>query len=170
MNQMKPVLRAHTFALNWQLLLLNDIAEGSDLTVEIILRSISNKVLDQAAIKLGTPGSSVRHASVARHVTDCLRGPIWRFVPAATFVPAIILVPAANFVLAGIFVSAAYFVLAAIFCPSRNFCASSKFCASRNFVPAANFVLAGIFVPAANFVLAEFFVPATNFVLAKFFY
>ena len=31
------------------------------------------KVLDRAAIKLGTPGSEVRHAAVARHVTDCER-------------------------------------------------------------------------------------------------
>ena len=29
------------------------------------------KVWDQAGIKLATPGSAVRHASVVRHVTDC---------------------------------------------------------------------------------------------------
>ena len=34
------------------------------MTVEIM------KVLARAAIKLGTPGSEVRHASVARHDTD----------------------------------------------------------------------------------------------------
>ena len=42
------------------------------------------KVLDRAAIKLGTPGSEVRHASVARHVTDCLRGPVFRDVCTVT--------------------------------------------------------------------------------------
>ena len=42
------------------------------MTVETISRSISRKVLDDwAGIKLGTPGSAVRLASVARHVTDC---------------------------------------------------------------------------------------------------
>ena len=29
------------------------------------------KVWDRAGIELATPGSAVRHASVARHVTDC---------------------------------------------------------------------------------------------------
>ena len=53
-------------------------SEGSDMTVEIISRSISMKVWDRAAIKLGTQGSAVRHASVARHVTDCTRGPVFR--------------------------------------------------------------------------------------------
>ena len=65
--------------------------------------------------QLRTPGSSVRHASVARHVTDCLRGPIWRFVPAATFVSA-------------------------IFCASRKFCASRNFCASSIFWAGSNFL------------------------------
>ena len=42
------------------------------MTVETISGSISRKVLDDwAGIKLGTPGSAVRLASVARHVTDC---------------------------------------------------------------------------------------------------
>ena len=41
------------------------------MTVEIISRSISTKVWDLAGIELGTPGSAVRLASVARHVTDC---------------------------------------------------------------------------------------------------
>ena len=46
--------------------------------VEITSWSISKKVLDRAEIKLATPGSAVRHASVARHVTD-LRGPVGKF-------------------------------------------------------------------------------------------
>ena len=33
------------------------------------------KVWDRAGIKLATPGSAVRHASVARHVTDCATRP-----------------------------------------------------------------------------------------------
>ena len=41
------------------------------MTVEIISLSISTKVWDRAGIELATPGSAVRHASVARHVTDC---------------------------------------------------------------------------------------------------
>ena len=41
------------------------------MTVEIISWSISTKVWDRAGIELATPGSAVRHASVARHVTDC---------------------------------------------------------------------------------------------------
>ena len=73
MNQIKPVLRAQI-----SLKTDNYFSEGSDMTVEIISRPISMKVLDWAAIKLGTPGSAVRHASVARHVTDCLRGPVFR--------------------------------------------------------------------------------------------
>ena len=40
------------------------------MTVEIISWSISMKVLDRAGIELATPGYAVRHASVARHVTD----------------------------------------------------------------------------------------------------
>ena len=33
------------------------------------------KVWDPAGIKLATPGSAVRHASVASHVTDCATRP-----------------------------------------------------------------------------------------------
>ena len=33
------------------------------------------KVSDRAGIELATPGSAVRHASVARHVTDCAMRP-----------------------------------------------------------------------------------------------
>ena len=33
------------------------------------------KVRDQAGIELGTPGSAVRLASVARHITDCTTQP-----------------------------------------------------------------------------------------------
>ena len=45
------------------------------MTVEIISRSISTKVWDRAGIELATPGSAVRLASVARHVTDCTTRP-----------------------------------------------------------------------------------------------
>ena len=45
------------------------------MTVEIISGSISTKVWDRAGIELATPGSAVRHASVARHVTDCATQP-----------------------------------------------------------------------------------------------
>ena len=45
------------------------------MTVEIISRSISTKVWDRAGIELATPRSAVRHASVARHVTDCAMQP-----------------------------------------------------------------------------------------------
>ena len=45
------------------------------MTVEIISRSISTKVWDRAGIELATPGSAVRLASVARHVTDCATRP-----------------------------------------------------------------------------------------------
>ena len=41
------------------------------MTEEIISWSISTKVWDRAGIELVTPGSAVRLASVARHVTDC---------------------------------------------------------------------------------------------------
>ena len=51
--------------------ILNDSAEGRRMTVDFISKSISTKVLDQAGIKFPTPGSAVRLASVARHVTDC---------------------------------------------------------------------------------------------------
>ena len=43
------------------------------MTVEIISQSISTEVWDRAGIELATPGSAVRLASVARHVTDCAR-------------------------------------------------------------------------------------------------
>ena len=42
---------------------------------EIISWSISTKVWDRAGIKLATPGSAVRLASVAKHVTDCATRP-----------------------------------------------------------------------------------------------
>ena len=45
------------------------------MTVEIISLSISTKVWDRAGIELETPGIAVRHASVARHVTDCATRP-----------------------------------------------------------------------------------------------
>ena len=66
-----PLLRAYTFACNWLQPFLNDSAEGRIMTVEIISWSISKKVWDRARINLATPGSAVRLASVARHVTDC---------------------------------------------------------------------------------------------------
>ena len=43
--------------------------------LEIISRSISTKVWDRTGIELATPGSAIRHASVARHVTDCATRP-----------------------------------------------------------------------------------------------
>ena len=45
------------------------------MTVEIISWSISTKVWYWAGIELATPGSAVRHASVAKHVTDCATRP-----------------------------------------------------------------------------------------------
>ena len=45
------------------------------MAVEIISLSISTKVWDRAGIKLATPGSAVRLASVARHITDCTTRP-----------------------------------------------------------------------------------------------
>ena len=45
------------------------------MTVEIISWSISTKVWYRAGTELATPGSAVRHASVARHVTDCATRP-----------------------------------------------------------------------------------------------
>ena len=59
------------FACNWQQPFLNKSAEGRRMTVEKNSRSISMKVWDRTGIVLATPGSAVRHASVARHVTDC---------------------------------------------------------------------------------------------------
>ena len=66
---------AHTFACNWQQPFLNKSAEGRRMTVEIISWSISTKVWYRAGIELATPGSAVRHASEARHVTDCATRP-----------------------------------------------------------------------------------------------
>ena len=45
------------------------------MTVEIISWSIATKVWYRAGIELATPESAVRHASVARHVTDCATRP-----------------------------------------------------------------------------------------------
>ena len=45
------------------------------MTVEIISQSISTNVWERAGIELATPGSAVRLASVARHVTDCAKQP-----------------------------------------------------------------------------------------------
>ena len=70
-----PVIRAHTFACNWQQPFLNESAEGGRMTVEIISWSIATKVWDRTGIELATPGSAVRHASVARHVTVCATRP-----------------------------------------------------------------------------------------------
>ena len=38
------------------------------------------KVWDRAGIELATPGSAVRLASVARHITDCAMWPVFLFV------------------------------------------------------------------------------------------
>ena len=45
------------------------------MTLEIISGSISKKVWYRAGIELMTPGSAVRLASVARHVTHCTTRP-----------------------------------------------------------------------------------------------
>ena len=50
------------------------------MTVEIISWSFSTKVWYRAGIELATPGSAVRHASVARHVTDCATRPSLNFL------------------------------------------------------------------------------------------
>ena len=50
------------------------------MTVEIISWSISTKVWERTGIELATPGYAVRHASVARHVTDCATRPGWSLV------------------------------------------------------------------------------------------
>ena len=63
------------FRCNWQQPFLNKSAEGRRMTVEIISWSISTKVWYRARIELATPGSAVRHASVARHVTDAATRP-----------------------------------------------------------------------------------------------
>ena len=47
------------------------------MTVEIISWSISTKVWYRTGIELATPGSAVRHESVARHVTNCATRPGW---------------------------------------------------------------------------------------------
>ena len=65
----------YTLACNWQQPFLNDSAEWRRVIVENISWSISTKVWDQAGIKLATPGSAVRLASVARHITDCATRP-----------------------------------------------------------------------------------------------
>ena len=60
------------------------------MAVEIISWSISTKVWYRAGIELATPGSAVRHASVARHVRftngisvvlllEYIRGKIWKY-------------------------------------------------------------------------------------------
>ena len=54
---------------------MNDTAEGRRMTVEIVSWSISPKAWDRVWIKLATPGSAVRNASVARHVSDCATRP-----------------------------------------------------------------------------------------------
>ena len=71
----KPEFHEHTFTRNWQQPFLNDSTEGRRMTIVIISLSISKKVWDRARIKLRTPGSAVRLASVARHVTYCARQP-----------------------------------------------------------------------------------------------
>ena len=63
------------YQINWQQPFLNESAEGRRMAVEIISWSISTKVWDWTGIELATPGSAVRHASVARHVTDCATWP-----------------------------------------------------------------------------------------------
>ena len=72
-----PLLCAHIFACKWQQPFLNDdSAEGRRMTVEIISWSLSTKVWDWTGIELVTRGSAVKHASVARHVTDCATRPL----------------------------------------------------------------------------------------------
>ena len=65
----------HTLSLVTENTFLNDSAEGRRMTVEIISWSMSTKVWDRARIELATPGSAVRLASVARHVTNCATRP-----------------------------------------------------------------------------------------------
>ena len=45
------------------------------MTVKIISQSFSTKVWDHAGTELPTPGSAVKHESVARHVIDCAMHP-----------------------------------------------------------------------------------------------
>ena len=82
------VICAHTFACNWQQPFLNKSAEGRRMTVEIISWSISTKVWYRAWIELATPGSAVRHASVARHVTDCATRPgvLYAWITVTSFI------------------------------------------------------------------------------------
>ena len=54
---------------------MNDSVEGKRMTVEIISRSVSTKVWDQAGIELTTPGSANRLASGARQDTSCTMRP-----------------------------------------------------------------------------------------------
>ena len=63
------------FRLKLTTTLLEWISEGRRMTIEIISWSISTKVWDRTGIELATPGSAVRQASVARHVTDCATQP-----------------------------------------------------------------------------------------------
>ena len=58
--------------------LLEWISRRRRMTVEIISWSISTKVWDRTGIELETPESAVRHASVARHVTNCATRPGFR--------------------------------------------------------------------------------------------
>ena len=55
------------------------------MTVEIISWSVSTKVWDRAGIELATPGSAVRHASIARLVTDCAIAARYIFQGGPTF-------------------------------------------------------------------------------------
>ena len=75
LNKQLTSNRAHIFACNWQQPFMNDSAEGSRMTVEIISWSISTKVWDRAGMELATLGSAVSFASVTRHVTDCATRP-----------------------------------------------------------------------------------------------
>ena len=70
LNTQLTSISEHTYACNWQQSFLNDSAEGRRMTVENISWSISTKVWDRTGNELVTPGSAVRLASVARHVTD----------------------------------------------------------------------------------------------------
>ena len=77
------------------------------MTVESISLSISRKVWDRAGIELATPGYAVRHASVARHVTDCPTRPgigvcvccvcVWCVVVTVVVVAVVVVVVTTNF-------------------------------------------------------------------------
>ena len=75
LNKLLTSTSCTCFACYWQQLILNVSAEERKMTLEIISRSISTKVWDRAVIELATPVSAVRHASVARHITDCTTRP-----------------------------------------------------------------------------------------------